>query len=280
VSGVRQLSLAPLTLPMLQPADFLSCAARAGFRHVALRAMAGSPHADPGDMPALLRETHPFVDLRARIAGEGLTVTELEYVLLDARSHVEEHRPLFELGVMLGARHVVVGTIDPEPARAAEIMDSLGRLAREHGLRIEIEFVPYGGPRTLDAACALAAACSAGNVGVLIDAIHFARAGHVPADIDRWPTVDFAYVQMCDAPAAQPSSIDEVIRQAREERLDPGEGGLDLRGILGRLPGGLPVSLEIPNLRRVAAIGPVAHAVRVREAMAALLNDIAQEECP
>jgi sugar phosphate isomerase/epimerase len=38
-----------------------------------------------------------------------------------------------------------------------------------------------------------------------------------------------------------------MIRQARGDRLFPGEGGLDLRGLLAALPHDLPMSLEIPH---------------------------------
>ena len=41
--------------------------------------------------------------------------------------------------------------------------------------------------------------------------------------------------------------MNEIIRQAREDRLLPGEGGLDLRGLLRALPPDLPMSLEIPQ---------------------------------
>ena len=41
--------------------------------------------------------------------------------------------------------------------------------------------------------------------------------------------------------------MQELIRQARGDRLFPGEGGLDLRGLLAALPHDLPMGLEIPH---------------------------------
>ena len=53
-------------------------------------------------------------------------------------------------------------------------------------------------------------------------------------------------MQLCDAPAARPTDTETLLHQARAERLMPGDGGLDLRGILRAVPLDLPVSLEIP----------------------------------
>ncbi len=38
-----------------------------------------------------------------------------------------------------------------------------------------------------------------------------------------------------------------MIHTARSARLLPGDGGIDLRGLLKALPDDLPLSLEIPN---------------------------------
>ena len=44
------------------------------------------------------------------------------------------------------------------------------------------------------------------------------------------------YVQFCDAHAGRPADMQEIIRQARGDRLLPGEGALDLRGLLHAPP--------------------------------------------
>jgi hypothetical protein len=48
--------------------------------------------------------------------------------------------------------------------------------------------------------------------------------------------------------------MDEIRRQAREDRLMPGEGGLDLRGLLEALPPQLPISLEVPYAKPMSAL--------------------------
>jgi len=59
-----------------------------------------------------------------------------------------------------------------------------------------------------------------------------------------------AYAQFCDAPAERPADLAGLLHQARAERLPPGAGGLDLRGILAALPPNTPLSLDIPMQSR------------------------------
>ena len=46
----------------------------------------------------------------------------------------------------------------------------------------------------------------------------------------------------------------------REERLYPGEGAIDIAGILGRLPADLVCAIELPNRERLRQLGPEAFA--------------------
>ena len=62
--------------------------------------------------------------------------------------------------------------------------------------------------------------------------------------------------------------MNELIRQARGDRLPPGEGALDLRGFLSAVPKDIPVSLEVPMARRLP---PLEKAKLVYKAAAALL---------
>ncbi|MNW17048.1 hypothetical protein D3C71_2160970 [compost metagenome] len=41
--------------------------------------------------------------------------------------------------------------------------------------------------------------------------------------------------------------MDEILRQARNERRFPGDGDCDLLGLLRALPADLPLSLEVPS---------------------------------
>ncbi len=67
-------------------------------------------------------------------------------------------------------------------------------------------------------------------------------------------------MHVCDAPPGVPPTNEEIIHTARFERLFPGEGGIDVRGILDALPPGLPYALEIPRATLVAQVGAKEHA--------------------
>ena len=47
-----------------------------------------------------------------------------------------------------------------------------------------------------------------------------------------------------------------MIHTARDERLFPGEGTIDVHGILACLPQDIPYSLEIPRVTLTKAVGP------------------------
>jgi sugar phosphate isomerase/epimerase len=101
------------------------------------------------------------------------------------------------------------------------------------------------------------------NSALLVDAIHFFRTDNSFEEIKSLPRSRLRYMQLCDATPERPSDMQEIIRQARGDRLFPGEGGLDLKGLLGALPEDLPLSLEIP----VAT--PMPPLERARRALAA-----------
>ena len=55
-----------------------------------------------------------------------------------------------------------------------------------------------------------------------------------------------------------------MVFTAREGRLYPGEGVMDIAGMVSALPG-LPLSIELPNLKRMAELGAEGHARRCLE---------------
>ena len=109
------------------------------------------------------------------------------------------------------------------------------------------------------------------NAGLLIDAIHFDRAGSVAGEIPGVPAAWLRYAQIY-APAERPRDLAGLLHQARAERLLPGEGGLDLRGIFGALPRDTPVSVEIPMERLAKSVPALERARRALHATQRLLH--------
>ena len=66
----------------------------------------------------------------------------------------------------------------------------------------------------------------------------------------------FRFAHVCDAEREVPPTLDRMLHTARDERLFPGEGSIDVRGILACLPPDIPYSLEIPRATLMKAVGP------------------------
>ena len=90
-----------------------------------------------------------------------------------------------------------------------------------------------------------------------MDALHYARSPGGPAAVAAIPRGLLHYGQICDAPAEIPATVEGLIHTARQERLLPGTGGIDITGMLRALPADLPLSVEMPNIRLAPARGPL-----------------------
>lgn len=259
---MRPLSLAPQTIADEPPATFVRIARAVGFDWVGLRVAAGDPAAAP-DMPCRIADDATAREVRRALDGEGVTADLLEFATLRPATQVAAFRPALERGAMLGTCWLLAAGDDPDLARRADGFAALAALAAEYRHRVLIEFVPWCAVATLPAAVALA---EASGCGVLVDALHLARGGGTPADLARHDPALFPLVQLCDAPAAPPATIAELLRVASDERLDPGDGALPLAALLADRA----ASLEVPNRPRVAALGPLEHVRRARAAALAL----------
>jgi sugar phosphate isomerase/epimerase len=161
---------------------------------------------------------------------------------------------------------------DPDATRAADNYARLCDLAAPFGLSCDVEFIPWQATNSLAKAAAILSASGRANVGVMIDSLHFARAGVGLDEIADYPREWFRYIQLCDAPRQRPADLHGLLYAAREERLFPGDGELDLVGLLSRLPPGLPVALEIPTETLSFTLSPEDRARLAREAAERVLR--------
>jgi sugar phosphate isomerase/epimerase len=145
-------------------------------------------------------------------------------------------------------------------------------LAARYRLVANLEPMPWVDVSSVAKALRIVRGTGCTNSGLLIDAIHFFRAGDTLDVLTSVPREYLHYAQFCDARGERPNDMQEIIRQARSDRLMPGEGGLDLTGLLGALPAELPLSLEIPYAKPMR---PLERARRAREATLKLLEQCA-----
>jgi sugar phosphate isomerase/epimerase len=209
---------------------------------------------------------------KARMADTGVGVFDVELARLEPDIDPARFVPCFEAAAELGCRHVLTQIDDPDAQRATDNFARLCDLAAPYGLTCDVEFIPWQATSTLAKAAAILGASGRQNVGVMIDSLHFDRAGVALDEIANYPQAWFHYIQLCDAPRQRPANLHGLLYAAREERLFPGEGELDLPGLLSRLPPGLPVALEIPTETLSFTEAPEDRARLAREAAERVLT--------
>jgi sugar phosphate isomerase/epimerase len=273
----RPIALAALTVLELTPPQMVDCAAQAGYSHVGLRLIPATPtephYATIGDTP-LMRE------VTARLAATGIGVLDVEILRLKPDTDVRHFLPVLETAARVGARHALVAGNDPEEARLIDRFGALCDLAAPFGIAPSIEPMPWTDCRDFAQGARIVRAVNRPNAGLLIDPIHFDRGGSHAVEIGQVPPAWLRYAQLCDAPATRPTDTDTLLLQARAERLLPGDGGLDLTGILGALPGATPLSLEIPMATLARTVPALERARRALEATRALLQRLGLDNVP
>jgi len=259
----RPISLAALTVLELTPPEMVTCAAEAGYSHVGIRLLPATP-TEPqydivGDTP-LLRE------VEARLADTGIKVLDVEIFRLKPETRVADYEAAIATAARLGASELLLAGNDPDEARLIDTFGKFCDLADSYGLSAGLEFMPWTDAKNLVQAARIVEATGRENAAVLIDPFHFSRSRSRIEDIASVPASRFHYLQFCDVPAAIPPTMDEILAQARTERLFPGEGGVDLPGLLRALPRDIPLSLEIPTHTLAQTVGATE---RARRALAA-----------
>ena len=248
----RAFGLAALTVLELPPAEQVSAAAAAGYDCVGLRLIpvAGQPVVHPIDVR----------EIEARLAATGLRVLDVEVFRLSAETRVADFEPALADAGRLGASQLLAHGADADASRLADNFGRLCDLAGAYGLAVNLEPMPWVDVSSVAKAKRLIAAAGRSNAAVLVDPIHFFRADNRFEDLAG---LSFNYLQFCDARAERPADDRELMHQAREDRMLPGEGGLDLAGLLRALPANLPISIELPLARK---LDPEARARLVLEA--------------
>jgi sugar phosphate isomerase/epimerase len=203
--------------------------------------------------PAMLRET------KAALTETGIRGLDLELARIVDGVDVKSYLPELETAADLQIRQVICSVWAADPKYATDSLAELCELAGRLRLTINLEFLTWTTVSTLKEAAAMIREVNQANCGLLVDTLHFNRSRVRLEELDAIPTEWFHMIHFCDAPAEIPSNNEELIYTARQARLDPGEGGIDLAAIVNRIPE-VPYSLEIPNLERVKKIGYAEHA--------------------
>lgn len=245
----RVLSLSHLSALHLSPPELIDCAASGGFDAVGIRVAQGER--DRGFLfpagSALLRDT------ASALAHNGIRVLDVEVVKLHPGSSEGDWSAIVEAGAELGAKHLLVTVLDDDRSRAIDNFDLLSELSGAYGLRCCLEPMIFSSVRDFTAAAAFVAEARGSDSGVLVDALHWIRAGSELADLDAVDENSLPYWQICDAASAEPSDdLNAAITEARTDRLPPGLGAFPLADLVHALPSTAAVSVEVPSARSAA----------------------------
>lgn len=255
-------SLAHLTVLGCPPPEATRIAAHAGYDLVSLRiipmGLPNEPLYDLARNPVLLRET------RTALVETGLRLHDIELARIADGVDVRSYLPAIETGAELGARRVIASIWTRDRHAAIDSLDSLCELSAKAGISVSLEFVSWANVSTLQEVLALRRAVGTAAPGLLIDVLHFQRARVRLEELNAVPREWFHFAHISDAPREAPTTQDGLIHEGREARLYPGEGGIDIAGIVNRIPV-VPYSLEIPNIQRVRELGYAEHARRCLE---------------
>jgi sugar phosphate isomerase/epimerase len=184
-------------------------------------------------------------DVAQRLGDTGLAALDIEPVIFGRGDH--HGAAVIDAAAALGARFLLVASGPAERSEVVDQLGALGDLAATHApdLTLVLEFLPIFSVATLADAAGIVTELDRPNLGVLVDTLHLARSGGMPADLAGYDRAMFPYLQLADATAAP---ADATLAGLREEalhgRLLPGDGELPLSDALDALPG-VPISVEL-----------------------------------
>jgi sugar phosphate isomerase/epimerase len=266
----RPISLAALTVLELTPPEMVTCAFDAGYSHVGIRLLAATPTEPQYD---LVGDTPLLREVERRLADTGVKVLDVEIFRIKPGTRVSDFEAAIATAARLGAQQLLIAGNDPDESRLIDGFAAFCELAAGYGMGASLEFMPWTDAKNLEQAARIVEATGQNNAGVLIDPFHLSRSRGRIGDIAAIPRSRLHFMQFCDLPAAIPPTMDAILAEARAERLFPGEGELDLVGLLRAVPRNLPLSLEVPMHTLARTVGPTE---RARRALAATKRVLAQ----
>jgi sugar phosphate isomerase/epimerase len=174
--------------------------------------------------------------LRSVLSGYSLELGEIEFLsgwaaspdVSSAQSTVDD---ITALAATFGPHHVTAGEFAPEGfdirVAGARLRAICAKLAAS-GLRVAVEAFPWSAMKNLATARAVVEASEAPNAGLMIDVWHFYNTRSTLADLDGLDPDRIVAVQLNDGRIVD----DDFLTEARRGRLLPGDGELDITGLV------------------------------------------------
>ncbi|TXN28349.1 sugar phosphate isomerase/epimerase family protein [Lacisediminihabitans profunda] len=231
---VGSLTLGAITFRDRSFPNVVSAARAAGFDRIGVTV---------GQCVAALERGISLDELRLRLSDAGLSIGELELIRLGDDSHVRHINSLVEdLALALEPDRVHVAAWNVEHSMVRDTFASV--CERLPHLPIAFEFMPYNAIPSFAASLDLVHSVGAPNASIVLDILHFFRAGTSFDALTAEALSRVAVVQLSDVVDRGSNHKEE----ARYQRTYPGRGTLDSLGFLRALHAAaaspLPFSLE------------------------------------
>lgn len=248
----RLYSLSFLTCLDAPPPEAIRTARQTGYDCIGLRMLPAAPGGISFplmDDPALLRET------LAALEDTEIGVFDAEIIRIAPAFDAGQYSSFFEVCAELGVRSVLVAGDDADEARMTASFAALCEAARPFGLSMDLEFMPQSEVHDAAAALRILERADQPNAAIIVDALHVSRSRTPLADLRAIPRRWMNYAQICDGPAEIPIDRAGLNYGARQARLLPGDGAIDLAPLFAALPADVPISVEVPNQAQAPALG-------------------------
>ena len=176
-------------------------------------------------------------DMREILAGRGITMDEVDPLLdwFGSAASTSENL-MFDMAGELGARSVNTPTAFAPDIELPKLTAALVRLcerANSHGLRIDLEFLPWTIVPNLRTALQVVEDAGQENLGITLDVWHFFRGGDAVTTLLGLAPHEAARItnlQLNDAPAARrPQKLSDKLSQAGVT-LDQVRDGINVHG--------------------------------------------------
>jgi sugar phosphate isomerase/epimerase len=227
------------------PLDTVKAAAAAGFKSVGLR-IAGRRPGD--DYPPVVGNAAAIRDIRKRLSDAGMRLSSaIGYGFFPDVALGDQAR-ILDATAELGGDTVMINVFFDDHDAFAGTLNQFCALAAARRIRVAIEFMPFSGLKTIEDADRLITASKARNAGIVVDSLHLARSGGVPADVKKIASERIYLGQICDGKnRADRPTDDELRAEARAHRLYPGEGDFPIMELIDTLPAEMEIEYEVPR---------------------------------
>jgi sugar phosphate isomerase/epimerase len=249
-------ALAHLTLLDTAPPTYFDLAAAAGFRTIGLRL---HPASVGGAAYPMEPRSDALRQCKRQLQEANLRIFDVEFVSITPNFNALDYRGLLDAAAELGAQRLNVSGDDEDFERLATHFAEVCDLAGAHGMGVDLEFMRWRQVATIEDALYVVNRADRPNGRILVDALHLFRSGGTVEDLAAIPKERLGALQLSDAPKTLPTGMD-VVEEARTCRYGPGEGELDLAGIMRVISESLPLGVEVPTQKSVPAHDAAARA--------------------